>query len=69
MRCPLVATLAFCMLTSSIHAGAETSPVESESKAMPLAENGLPIERLIATLAKKTGKKSWSIRACTRISS
>jgi len=57
MRCPLVATLALCMLTSPMHAGAETSPVESESKAMPRAENGLPIERLIATVAKKTGKK------------
>jgi general secretion pathway protein D len=57
MRCPLVATRALCMLTSPMHAGAETSPVESESKAMPLAENGLPIERLIATVAKKTGKK------------
>jgi general secretion pathway protein D len=57
MRYPLPATLAFCMLIGSMHAGAQTSPVESESKATPLTENGIPIDRLIATVAKKTGKK------------
>jgi general secretion pathway protein D len=57
MRYPLPATLAFCMLIGSVHAGAQTSPVESESKATPLTENGIPIDRLIATVAKKTGKK------------
>ncbi len=57
MRYPLPATLAFCMLIGSMHAGAQTSPIESESKATPLAENGIPIDRLIATVAKKTGKK------------
>jgi hypothetical protein len=54
---PLLVTLAFCMLTGPILAGAQTSPVESESKATPLAENGRPIDRLIARVAKKTGKK------------
>jgi len=57
MRYPLPATLAFCMLIGAMHAGAQTSPVESESKATPLTENGIPIDRLIATVAKKTGKK------------
>jgi general secretion pathway protein D len=57
MRYPLPATLAFCMLIGSMHAGAQTSPVESESKATPLTENGIPIDRMIATVAKKTGKK------------
>lgn len=57
MQYPLLVTLAFCMLTGSIHAGAQTSPAESESKATSVAENGVPIDRLIATVAKKTGKK------------
>src|SRR5215469_3396784 len=57
MRHPLVATLAFFMLNGPMHAGAQASPVESESKATPLAESGVPIDRLIATVAKKTGKK------------
>jgi general secretion pathway protein D len=57
MRYPLLATLAFCMLNAPMHAGAQTSPVESESKATPLAESGVPIDRLIAMVAKKTGKK------------
>jgi len=57
MRYLLPATLAFCLLTGPMHANAQTSPVESESKATPLAESGIPIDRLIATVAKKTGKK------------
>jgi general secretion pathway protein D len=57
MRYLLPATLAFCLLTGPMHANAQTSPVESESKAAPLAESGIPIDRLIATVAKKTGKK------------
>ena len=55
MRLPLLATLAFCVLTGPTGAGAQTSTVESESKATPPAENGVPIDRLIATVAKKTG--------------
>jgi len=57
MKYSLLATLAFCMLTGPMHAGAQSSPVESESKSTPLAENGTPIERLIAEVAKKTGRK------------
>jgi general secretion pathway protein D len=57
MRYPLLATLAFCLLSGPMHAGAQSSPVESESKSTPLAENGIPIERVIAEVARKTGKK------------
>jgi general secretion pathway protein D len=40
-------------------ARAQTSPIEGESKTAPTArpENAVAIERLIATVAKKTGKK------------
>jgi general secretion pathway protein D len=41
------------------YAGAQTSPTESESKtpASPRPENGVPIERFIGMVAKKTGKR------------
>jgi type II secretory pathway component GspD/PulD (secretin) len=45
------------LLTGSLQAGAQISSAESESKSASLAGNGVPIERLIATVAKKTGKK------------
>jgi general secretion pathway protein D len=57
MKYSLLATLAFCMLTGPMHVGAQSSQVESESKAAPRPENAVPIDRLIATVAKKTGKK------------
>src|SRR5262245_20720574 len=57
MQYPFLAMLIFCMLTHPMHAGAQTSPAESESKATTLTEKGVPIEQLIATMAKKTGKK------------
>jgi general secretion pathway protein D len=57
MKYSLVATLAFCMLSGPMHAGAQTSQVESESRPVPRPENAVPIDRLIATVAKKTGKK------------
>ena len=57
MRYALPTTLALCMLTGPMYAGAQISPVESEAKATPLAEKGIPIDRLITTVARKTGKK------------
>src|SRR5580700_11849193 len=57
MKYSLLATLALCMLTGPMHVGAQTSQVESESKAASRPENAVPIDRLIATVAKKTGKK------------
>jgi general secretion pathway protein D len=57
MRYPFLAILALCMLSGPMHAGAQSSPVESESKSAPLADNGIPIERVIAEVARKTGKK------------
>jgi type II secretory pathway component GspD/PulD (secretin) len=57
MRYLLPATLAFCLLTGPMHASAQTSPVEGESKAAAVAAGGIPIDRLIATVAKKTGKR------------
>jgi general secretion pathway protein D len=56
MRYPLLAMLTVCLLTRPLHAGAQTS-VESETKAEARAENSVPIERLTAVVAKKTGKK------------
>ena len=57
MKSSLLPTLIFCLLIAPTYVMAQTSPAESESKAAPQPENGVPIERLIATVAKKTGKK------------
>lgn len=56
-RYSFLALLVVCLLILPPHVAAQSSPGESESKALPQAENGVPLERLIATVAKKTGKK------------
>jgi general secretion pathway protein D len=56
-RYSLLATLVFCASIAPPHVAAQSSPGESESKAVLQAENGVPLERLIAAVAKKTGKK------------
>jgi general secretion pathway protein D len=59
VRHPLLATMAFCMLTGAMNARAQTSAIEGESNTAtaPRPENAVSIERLISTVAKKTGKK------------
>jgi general secretion pathway protein D len=51
--------MAFCMLTGAMNARAQTSAIEGESNTAtaPRRENAVSIERLISTVAKKTGKK------------
>jgi type II secretory pathway component GspD/PulD (secretin) len=56
-RYSFLTTLVFCLLIAPPHVAAQSSPGESESKTLPQAENGVPLDRLIATVAKKTGKK------------
>jgi type II secretory pathway component GspD/PulD (secretin) len=59
MRHSLLAILAFCLLTGPMNAGAQASAIEDESKTAPppRPENAVPIQRLISTVAKKTGKR------------
>ena len=52
MKTPWIATLAGVLLCFT---GATRG--QSESASLPRTENGVPISRLIATVAKKTGKK------------
>jgi general secretion pathway protein D len=58
MRVAVLASLALAVLTAAPRAGAQTSSEESK-----LADNwaeradGVPVERLIAAVAKKTGKR------------
>lgn len=52
MNNSLLAILAFVVLVAPVCAGAETPSSESALRA-----DGVPIERLVATVAKKTGKK------------
>jgi general secretion pathway protein D len=58
MRLPLLAAVAVWQLSGAMQAAAQSSAADSESRVSPpLADNGVPIERLIATVAKKSGKK------------
>lgn len=69
----LLASFASALLTIAPCASAQTSSEESKpvETSAGRAEAGVPIERLIATVAKKTGKKfvldpreRSSVRAC-----
>jgi type II secretory pathway component GspD/PulD (secretin) len=59
IRVVLLASLAFAVLTTATGAGAQTSSEESGpvDNSAGHAEGGIPIERLIAAVARKTGKK------------
>jgi general secretion pathway protein D len=57
MKCSILVTFVFSLLIAPPYVAGQTSPVESESRPAPQAENGVPIERLIAAVAKKTGRK------------
>jgi general secretion pathway protein D len=58
VRAVMLASLASAVLTTAPGAGAQTSSEESKSTDNSAARaDGVPIERLIATVARKTGKK------------
>jgi general secretion pathway protein D len=60
MKRLLLAILATAGLCAAPHSGAQMSSEESAtpaSAALQHAESGVPIERLIATVAKKTGRR------------
>jgi general secretion pathway protein D len=57
MRTVLAALLAGCVLAAALPASAQAASDESESRSASQAENGIPVERLIELVAKKTGKR------------
>ena len=57
MKFSVISFFVFWLPTVLTHAADQPAPVDIESKATHQAENGTPIARLIAAIARKTGKK------------